>query len=131
MNSADFRSLALALPEAAEGGCEDHPDFRVAGRVFATLCQPDDAWAVVKLTPAQQAAAIATHPECFRPVTGAWGRRGHTRVHLPDAVRSAVCDVLRTAWANRAPRSARAAIGAIRRWHASAEDAASERAGRR
>jgi hypothetical protein len=46
-----FRRLAMRLPEAAEVGHMGHPDFRVGGKIFATLGYPTGEWAVVKLAP--------------------------------------------------------------------------------
>ena len=45
-----FRRLALSLPEAVEGSHMGHADFRVCGKIFATL-GPDETWGMVKLTP--------------------------------------------------------------------------------
>jgi hypothetical protein len=53
MTTNDFRKLALSFQEAIESACMSHPDFRVRGKIFATLGYPDDDWAVVKLTPAE------------------------------------------------------------------------------
>jgi hypothetical protein len=50
----DFRKLALGFPEAIELAHMHHPDFRVRGKIFATLGYPDNDFAVVKLTPAEQ-----------------------------------------------------------------------------
>jgi YjbR protein len=47
----DFRKLALSLPEAVESAHMHHPDFRVRGKIFATIGYPDRNWAVAKLTP--------------------------------------------------------------------------------
>ena len=71
MNSDDFRRIALSFSDATENSHHHHPDFRVHGRVFATIGSPDAGWAMVKLTPTQQARFIKEHPECFRAVPGA------------------------------------------------------------
>ncbi len=81
----DFRRLALAVPGAVEASHMDHPDFRVGGRIFATLGVPDVAWGMLQLTPEQQRDFIAEAPGVFEPCNGAWGERGATRVHLPTA----------------------------------------------
>jgi hypothetical protein len=75
MTPDDFRRLALALPDAIEVGHMDHPDFRVGGKVFATLGYPTDEWAMVKLGPDEQLALCAAKPKIFVPVKGAWGSR--------------------------------------------------------
>ncbi|HET6898260.1 MAG TPA: MmcQ/YjbR family DNA-binding protein [Vicinamibacteria bacterium] len=102
---AAFRQLALALPEAVEAGHMGHPDFRVKGKIFATLGYPDDRWAMVKLTPEQQTAFIESAPEVFVPVKGGWGRKGATNVRLAEATRGALGPALATAWRNVAPRA--------------------------
>jgi hypothetical protein len=71
-----FRRLALTMPEALEVGHMGHPDFRVGGKIFATLGYPDERWAMVKLTPEQQEAFVAADPVTFVPVKGGWGRAG-------------------------------------------------------
>lgn len=85
MTVAEFRSLALALPEASESSHGGHPDFRVNGRVFASLGVPDDDWGMVALTPEAQAQQLAQFPGTFRPAAGVWGKRGYTCVHLASA----------------------------------------------
>jgi hypothetical protein len=99
----EFRSLALSLPEAAEASHMDHPDFRVRGKIFATL-GPDESWGMVKLTPDQQATFLRTEPGAFQPASGAWGRRGATIVRLADADAASVRQALIAAWRNTAPK---------------------------
>jgi hypothetical protein len=97
-----FRKLALALPQTHESAHLDHPDFRVGKRIFATLAYPDPSWGMVKLTPAQQAKAVALHPGVFRPVKGGWGARGSTSVKLRAATRLALWPAMVEAWRNHA-----------------------------
>jgi hypothetical protein len=104
MTADDFRSLALSLPEASESEHMGHPDFRVRGKIFATLGAPDETSGMVKLTADQQALFVRTEPNVFRPVQGAWGRRGATYVHLPAASEPSVRQSLTAAWRNTAPR---------------------------
>ena len=99
----DFRRLALGLPEAVEGAHMGHPDFRVGGKIFATLCVPSDEWGMVKLTPEQQAAFVEAHPKVFTPVKGGWGLRGATNVRLQTASTRTLQPALATAWRNTAP----------------------------
>ena len=80
-----FRALALALPGASEGAHMGHADFRVNGRIFATLGSPDEGWAMVKLPPEEQAMRVEAAPDVFTPAPGAWGRDGSTRVRLAAA----------------------------------------------
>src|SRR5580704_4812828 len=103
MSADEFRSLALSLPEATEEAHMNHPDFRVGGKIFATLV-PDEAWGMVKLTTEQQAVFVKTEPEVFQPVNGAWGRRGCTYVRLEAATVPAVRPALVAAWRNTAPK---------------------------
>src|SRR5947208_14538049 len=76
MTARDFREIALSFPEAVESAHMSHPDFRVDGRIFATLGYPDEEWGMIKLTPEGQRSFVRTDPAVFRPVKGAWGRRG-------------------------------------------------------
>jgi hypothetical protein len=85
VSASRFRKVALAFPEAVEGGHQGHADFRVGKRIFATLGYPDDAWGMVKLTIEQQAMLVEAEPEIFRPVPGGWGRRAATNVRLAKA----------------------------------------------
>jgi hypothetical protein len=103
MTANQFRDIALSLPEALESEHMGHPDFRVGGKIFATLDMPEAGWAMVKLTPEEQTVFVSAKPKAFVPVKGGWGRKGATNVRLSlaesDAVRDAVVDgVLRTAW---------------------------------
>lgn len=80
-----FRRIALSLPDSVEGAHMGHADFRVGGKIFATLGHPDAAWGMVQLKPDQQALLVATTPEVFTPVPGGWGRQGSTHVKLSAA----------------------------------------------
>ncbi|MFP5228650.1 MAG: MmcQ/YjbR family DNA-binding protein [Acidobacteriota bacterium] len=107
MTPASFRRLALSLPGTEEHSHMNHPDFRVAGRIFATLGYPDATRGMVKLFPDQQAEFVAAHPEAFVPVKGAWGKQGCTQVVLKAADKDKVRDALRAAWeraANSTPK---------------------------
>jgi len=81
-----------------------HADFRVRGRIFATLGWPDDAWAMVKLTPEEQALFVEVEPAAFEPAPGGWGRRGSTRVRLETVEPVTVQSALVTAWRRVAPK---------------------------
>jgi hypothetical protein len=104
MTAEEFRDLALSLPEAVHQSHMGHPDFRVKGKIFATLGWPDLGRAMVKLTPEQQVVFVAARPMTFAPVPGGWGRRGATHVILESADDVAVEDALALAWRNTAPR---------------------------
>jgi hypothetical protein len=100
MTQAEFRSIALSLPDAEEHAHQNHPDFRVAGKIFATLGYPDPAWAMVKLYPAQQQAFVAADPKIFVPIKGAWGLKGCTNVRIETATVAKAHEALHTAWRN-------------------------------
>ncbi|HXB55002.1 MAG TPA: MmcQ/YjbR family DNA-binding protein [Vicinamibacteria bacterium] len=104
MTRGGFRRLALSMPEAAVGSHMGHGDFRVRGKVFATLGYPDAAWGMVKLTPEQQEAFVSAEPAVFSPVKGGWGRRGATAVRLRGAKTRSLRVALAAAWRNVAPR---------------------------
>lgn len=103
MTADTFRRLALRLPGASESEHMGHPDFRVGGKVFATL-GPDEDWGMVKLTRDMQASLVRTDPEVFQPFNGAWGRRGCTKVCLASAKTATVRQALTAAWRNTAPK---------------------------
>jgi hypothetical protein len=104
MTTNDFRELALSFPEAIESAHMNHPDFRIHGKIFATFGYPDDHWAVVKLTPAEQKDFVRSAPEVFRVVKGAWGRQGATNVRLASANIDQVREALSLAWRNAASK---------------------------
>lgn len=103
MTPESFRRLALTMPAAVEVGHMGHPDFRVGGKIFATLGYPDARWAMVKLTPEQQEAFVTADPLVFTPVKGAWGRGGATSVLLRKAKVGRIRTAVMTAWRNVAP----------------------------
>ncbi len=105
MTINDFRMLALSFPETEERSHMDHPDFRVSGKIFATLGYPDRGWGMVKLTPAQQHFLVEAEPEVFMVVKGVWGKRGATCVHLRRARKGIVSKALASAWYNTAPKA--------------------------
>ena len=85
MTTDDFRKMALEIPNTIERSHMHHPDFRLAGRIFASLGVPDESWGMVKLTREQQRIFIEKAPEIFKPCSGAWGRQGYTNVYLSSA----------------------------------------------
>jgi hypothetical protein len=104
MTPAAFRKLALALPETEERQHMDHPDFRVAGKIFATFGYPDKTRGMVKLSPEDQHYFSKDHPEVFIPVKGTWGRRGATGVQLKAARKEVMAKAIQAAWRNTAPK---------------------------
>ncbi len=105
MTSQEFRHLALSLPEASERAHMDHPDFRVAGRIFATLGYPESGWGMVKLTPLEQEMLVKAQPTVFVPAKGAWGQRGATCVRLKGVRAATLRRALRAAWLLAAPKT--------------------------
>jgi hypothetical protein len=106
MTIEGFRRLALNLPATSESAHQDHPDFRVAGKIFATLGYPDSKWGMIKLTPPQQRALVATYSKIFAPVSGGWGLRGATQVRLRYATPKILVPAMTQAWKNIAsPRT--------------------------
>ena len=100
----EFRQLALSFPEVIESAHMHHPDFRVGGRIFATLGYPDEEFATVKLTGVDQKEFVRSNSDVFRPAKGAWGRQGSTIVYLPAATIGIVREALTAAWRNTAPK---------------------------
>jgi hypothetical protein len=96
----DFRKIALSLPEAEERAHMSHPDFRVGGKIFATLGYPDKTRGMVKLSPEDQHYFSKGHPDVFIPVKGTWGRRGATSVHLKAAKKDELSRAIEAAWRN-------------------------------
>jgi hypothetical protein len=103
MTPDDFRNLALELPEALEASHHGHPDFRVRGKIFATI-MPDGDHGMVKLSPDEQRAYVRSEPDVFQPVKGAWGRQGCTSVLLEAATKASVRRALALAWRGTAPK---------------------------
>ena len=101
MTAEEFRKMALSLPETAEAAHMGHPDFRVGGKIFATLSPPGQGWAMVKLTSEQQESFVQAEPEVFMPFNGAWGRGGATKVQLRAAKKNTIRTALVFAWRNR------------------------------
>jgi hypothetical protein len=100
MTVADFRRLALALPGVVEGSHMGHADFRVRGKIFATLgARP--GCGMVKLTPADQAHLMRANPKVFSPAAGAWGTGGSTVVVLKAARVAVMREALQAAWEHR------------------------------
>jgi hypothetical protein len=100
-----FRQLALSFPQSEERAHMHHPDFRVAGKIFATLGYPDKSWGMVKLTPEQQEELVNEEPKAFAPAAGAWGRQGSTTVRLKSIRKTTLRRAMEAAWRNTAPKN--------------------------
>jgi hypothetical protein len=97
MTADEFRRLALSFPDTEERSHMKHPDFRVGGKIFATVGYPDGEWGMVKLSPEQQQNYLDAAPGVFKPAAGAWGRAGATMVRLKTAKKALVQKALETA----------------------------------
>jgi hypothetical protein len=107
MTIDEFRKIALDIPTAVEGSHMHHPDFRIAGKIFASLGIPNKEWGLVKLTPEQQRTFIEKAPEVFKPCSRSWGRQGYTNVYLVAAKPTIVRGALDTAAKNVASKKKR------------------------
>lgn len=100
----EFRQMALSFPETEGRSHLGHPDFRVAGKIFATLGYPLRGSGMVKLTPLEQRMFVEAEPEAFAPCAGMWGRRGATHVKLAAARKVTLRRAMAAAWEFAAPR---------------------------
>jgi len=103
MKADDFRRIALSMPEASESAHMGHPDFRVGGKIFATLGYPDQDRGVIVLPPDEQGRLVRAYPAIFIPVKGAWGRRGGTQVGLEAVDAPTLRQAMAAAWRKKAP----------------------------
>jgi hypothetical protein len=101
VTAADFRRLALTLPDTAQGSHFNVEDFRVGGKIFATLAYQKDGCGVLLLTPDQQAGMVEDAPEIFLPVPNKWGLHGATLVRLAKVKPDILGAALRAAWTNK------------------------------
>lgn len=108
MQPSDFRRLALSLEGTEEGSHFGAADFRVGGRIFATLAAEKHCYGNLMLTPEHQAAFVAEAPDIFMPIPGGWGRNGATHVILAAANEDLLLGALRTAWKIRVEKNQRA-----------------------
>jgi hypothetical protein len=108
MNAADFRRLALLLEGVEEGSHMGSIDFRVGGRIFATLAHQDQGYGNLMLSPEQQAAFVEEQPDVFLPIAGGWGRMGATHVRLAVATEDILAGALHTAWKRRLGKNGKA-----------------------
>lgn len=101
MTAEDFRRIALSLEGAEEGSHMGAVDFRVGGRIFATLAMVEQGYGNLMLSLEQQAELVAERPEAFLPIHGGWGRMGMTHVRLAATNEEELRRVLETAWRRR------------------------------
>ena len=99
MTAEEFRKLALSFEGSVEASHMGHPDFRVQGKIFATL-GPDLTWGMAKLTPDQQADLCREYTSIFEPASGKWGQGGATKIILAHATEDVAGEALTLAWKN-------------------------------
>ena len=107
MTPKDFKRIALSLEGAEEGSHMGAVDFRVGGRIFATLASQAQGYGNLALTPEQQAAFCGEMPYVFVPIAGGWGRMGMTHIVLAKASEDVLRGALETAWRLRVEANAR------------------------
>jgi hypothetical protein len=98
MTAKDFRRIALSLQGAEQGSHLGSADFRVGGRIFATLASQKRGYGNLMLTSEMQAAFIEDQPKIFLPIAGGWGRSGMTHIRLAEAHEDLLTGALRSAW---------------------------------
>jgi hypothetical protein len=96
--------MALSMPEAIESAHMEHPDFRVGGKIFATLGYPDKDHGMVNLPPEEQRKFVESASATFTPAKGAWGLRGSTCVLLEAVDAATLRRLMEIAWRKRAPK---------------------------
>jgi hypothetical protein len=106
MKAADFRRIALSFEGAEEGSHMGATDFRVGGRIFATLASQKEGYGNLMLTPEQQAEFVGEVPEVFLPIHGGWGRMGATHIRLAKATEDVLAGALRASWMVRREKNA-------------------------
>ena len=104
MTEMHFRQLALGFPKVMESAHMNHPDFRVGGKIFATLGYPDEEHGMVVLPAEEQKRLIKLHPKIFAAAKGAWGKRGSTIVRLEAIDKTTLRQALEIAWRNKAKK---------------------------
>jgi hypothetical protein len=107
MTEADFRRIALSFEGAEQGSHFGATDFRVGGRIFATLASISEGYGNLMLTPEHQAAFVQEQPKIFLPIAGGWGRMGMTHIRLAAANEDTLTGALHTAWKLRAEKNSK------------------------
>ena len=108
MTPEDFRRIALSMEGTEQGSHMGSMDFRVGGRIFATLASVKLGYGNLMLTPEVQAGFLADRPDVFLPIAGGWGRMGMTHIRLAEATEDVLEGALRTAWRLRLEMNSRA-----------------------
>ena len=109
MTVDDFRRIALSLEGAEESSHMGQPDFRVGGRIFATLAAASQGYGNLMLTPEEQASFVEELPEVFVPIAGGWGKNGATHIRFAAADDDILAGALRAAWKLRVEKNCKSA----------------------
>jgi len=109
MTAEDFRRIALNLEGVEESSHMGAPDFRVGGRIFATLASQHQGYGNLALTLEQQTAFVEEQPDIFLAIAGGWGRMGMTHIRLAGANEDVLAGALRVAWKLRIEKNLKAA----------------------
>ena len=107
MDANDFRRIALSFEGVEESSHMGQPDFRVGGRIFATLASEKQGYGNLMLTPEQQAMFVEELPQVFVPIAGGWGKMGMTHIRLAAANEDLLAGALRTAWRLRVEKNSK------------------------
>jgi hypothetical protein len=107
MTATDFRKIALGLEGVEEYSHAGLPAFRVGGMKFASLASQAEGYGNLMLTLEQQAAFVEEAPEIFLPISGGFGRMGHTHIRLAAANKDVLTGALRAAWKLRVEKNAK------------------------
>lgn len=108
MTASDFRRIALSLEGAEEGAHMGAVDFRVGGRIFATLASVKEGYGNLMLTPELQGEFLAERPDLFLPIHGGWGRMGMTHIRLGAVDEDSLRGALQAAWRLRVEKNRKA-----------------------
>jgi len=109
MTAKDFKRIALSMAGAEEGSHMGAVDFRVGGRIFATLASVKEGYGNLMLTPEVQAEFLAGRPDLFLPVHGGWGRMGAMHIWLAVADEDSLRGALQAAWKLRVEKNGKTA----------------------
>jgi len=107
MTEADFRRIALSFEGAEQGSHFGATDFRVGGRIFATLASISEGYGNLMLTPEHQSAFVHEQSRIFLPIAGGWGRMGMTHIRLAAADEDTLTGALHTAWKLRVEKNSK------------------------
>jgi hypothetical protein len=107
MTVDDFRELALGFDDTEESAHMGAVDFRVGGRIFATLAHGPLGLGNLMLSPELQKSLSDEAPEVFFPVSGGWGRMGATHIRLAEATPEQLLKGLQLAWNLRVQKNAK------------------------